>query len=249
MLVKTVLCSVALTHLTAKDLQAGNRYATSTGDACNGLCSMIPKCGYKGSYCKGSGLCQDLYWNKPEGSSNATACTVWDDLGCPNDFPVRCEDISTFDTPPRFPIKAKATLEGHGSGRWATGNATFEQYDYQKTKITCVLVWLRPWTLYDISIHETSALNPDGCYSTGMRYNPFYNPHGGRSDTLRQVGDMGNFTSNTLGVTVLQFYSDIIVVHGPLSILNRSVVLTLLGTDNTSDERVACGAIMRDGIV
>ncbi|KAF4662073.1 Superoxide dismutase [Cu-Zn] [Perkinsus chesapeaki] len=240
MLCKTVLLSLAVAHLTAEDLQAANDYVTSTGDACNDLCSLIPKCGYKGSYCKGQGLCQDLYWNKTEGSNNATACTVWLDPHCVNAFPVRCEDISTFDTPPRFPITATATIEGHGSGKWATGKVTFEQYDYQKTKISYSLKWLHPWTEYEISIHETSTFNPDGCKSTGEGYNPFYNPHGGRTDTPRQVGDMGNFTSNILGRSSLEFYSDIIVLHGPLSVLNRSVVLTVL-SDDTSNDEIAVG--------
>eukprot|EP00453_Perkinsus_chesapeaki_P002723 CAMPEP_0185924062 /NCGR_PEP_ID=MMETSP0924C-20121207/11954_1 /TAXON_ID=321610 /ORGANISM="Perkinsus chesapeaki, Strain ATCC PRA-65" /LENGTH=34 /DNA_ID= /DNA_START= /DNA_END= /DNA_ORIENTATION= len=33
---------------------------------------------------------------------------------------------------------ATATIEGHGSGKWATGKVTFEQYDYQKTKMATV---------------------------------------------------------------------------------------------------------------
>ncbi|KAF4752133.1 Superoxide dismutase [Cu-Zn], variant 2, partial [Perkinsus olseni] len=67
------------------------------GNACDDLCSLIPGCTFKGSYCKDyqspPPVCQDLYFIKTADSANATPCSVAFQKNCHEYYPVRCDDV------------------------------------------------------------------------------------------------------------------------------------------------------------
>ncbi|KAF4661634.1 Superoxide dismutase [Cu-Zn] [Perkinsus chesapeaki] len=227
------------------------------GDACKDLCAQIPGCSRKGSYCKDylkpPHVCQDLFFVKSSKSANATACSVGTSKYCPQQYPVRCADISPV-YPKRLPIEASAKLEPHGSGSSARGTFHFKQ-DYKSTLISYDVYGLEPHSYHGVHVHETSVFEPNGCNSAGGHYNPFYNSHGDRNATVRHVGDMGNIQADASGVAKGHFYTDLIVLKGSYSVVGRSVVLHSdrddLGkggnpsslTTGNSGSRLACGKI------
>jgi len=79
--------------------------------------------------------------------------------------------------------------------------------------------------------------------------------HGGRNDTQRHVGDLGNIDADSNGVATINFTDSLISLHGPHSIIGRTLVVHAEhddfgrgGTDEsrttgTAGARVACGVI------
>jgi Cu-Zn family superoxide dismutase len=79
--------------------------------------------------------------------------------------------------------------------------------------------------------------------------------HGGRNDTERHVGDLGNIEADSSGVATFNFTDRLISLGGPHSIVGRALVVHNatddLGRGGTDDSRktgsagfrVACGVI------
>jgi Cu-Zn family superoxide dismutase len=80
-------------------------------------------------------------------------------------------------------------------------------------------------------------------------------PHGGKNDTERHVGDLGNIEADATGVANIDFTDSIISLRGPHNIIGRALVVHN-GTDDLgrggTDEsrktgsaggRYACGVI------
>ncbi|KAF4690603.1 Superoxide dismutase [Cu-Zn] [Perkinsus olseni] len=233
------------------------------GNACDDLCSLIPGCTFKGSYCKDykspPHVCQDLYFIKTADSANATPCSVAFQKNCHEYYPVRCDDVLPFDRKgPRFPIKASAKLEPQGSGSQVRGTFYFEQESHAKTKISYDVYNLEPFAQHGVHVHEFSDFS-NGCTSTGGHYNPFYKFHGDRLNmTVRHVGDMGNIKADASGRAKGSFYDSLILLFGPTSSLTRSVVLHADQDDlglggnpgsratGNSGARLVCGKIASD---
>jgi len=107
---------------------------------------------------------------------------------------------------------------------------------------------------HGLHIHESGDLS-DGCNSVGDHYNPFNKKHGGRDDTERHIGDLGNVLADENGRATFRFEDKL--VHVP-DVIGRSLVITAgkddLGKENfgTSQfdgnsglSRLACGVIAR----
>ncbi|KAF4690607.1 Superoxide dismutase [Cu-Zn] [Perkinsus olseni] len=191
-------------------------------------------------------------------SANASVCSVAFDKNCPTDYPVRCDDIQPFPrAPPRFPIKAKAKLEPFGSGSGVNGTIYFEQESFTRTKVSYEIYNLEPNSLHGTHVHELSTFTPNGCLSAGGHYNPYRSTHGDVDSDVRHVGDMGNFVADEFGVSKGSFYTDLIVLYGPVSVVSRSVVVHSgeddLGqggnagslTTGNSGSRLVCGEIVK----
>ncbi|EER11969.1 conserved hypothetical protein [Perkinsus marinus ATCC 50983] len=237
--------------------------AQPSNPACQDLCLSIPGCAAAGgSYCKDYQsipfVCHGLHFIKSRTSANATACSTSATKNCPEDYPVRCDDISPFGSLfPIFPIRASANLVARESRSPARGIFYFEQVGHARTKITYDVSNLEPGSQHGVHVHEFADFS-NGCASTGGHYNPFYNTHGDRNSRVRHVGDMGNIKADRNGRARGSFYHDLIVLNGPTSSLNRAVVLHAgqddLGqggnagskTTGNSGARLACGPIALD---
>lgn len=67
--------------------------------------------------------------------------------------------------------------------------------------------------------------NTNGCTSAGPHFNPFGKTHGGPSDEVRHVGDLGNVTTDAQGVAEGTIKDNLVKLIGPNSILGRTVVV------------------------
>jgi len=107
---------------------------------------------------------------------------------------------------------------------------------------------------HGIHVHEFGDLS-GGCDSAKEHFNPTNLTHGAPSSTTRHVGDLGNVRPGSDGVTHVDIQDSIVRLHGPHSIIGRTLVVHVgeddlgLGNDEESlksgnaDGRVACGIV------
>ncbi|GAB6028991.1 Superoxide dismutase [Cu-Zn] [Chamberlinius hualienensis] len=108
--------------------------------------------------------------------------------------------------------------------------------------------------LHGFHIHQYGDTT-NGCTSAGPHFNPENMTHGGPSDTIRHVGDLGNLQADANGVATINFSDSIIQLEGPHSIIGRALVVHAdpddlgkggnegsLSTGNAG-ARLACGVI------
>lgn len=108
-------------------------------------------------------------------------------------------------------------------------------------------------------IHTNGILNPSDnitvrCESSGPHYNPLNKPHGNISSWKRHMGDYGNMLVHN-GTIKAKFIDRLTMLHGPFSIIGRTIVLHEreddlgLGSDKNSKINgnsgppIACGII------
>jgi len=97
--------------------------------------------------------------------------------------------------------------------------------------------------------------NTNGCISAGPHFNPFKKTHGGPTDDVRHVGDLGNIAVDGSGKCATVLTDPQVSLFGEHSVLGRTMVLHAgvddqgkggneesLKTGNAGG-RVACGII------
>ena len=88
--------------------------------------------------------------------------------------------------------------------------------------------------------------------STGPHFNPAGKTHGAPTDEERHAGDLGNITANEEGVAMVSLATNELSLDGPLSVLDRTIVLHAQPDDLASQPggnagtRMACGEITRE---
>uniref|UniRef100_T1J9L3 Extracellular superoxide dismutase [Cu-Zn] n=1 Tax=Strigamia maritima TaxID=126957 RepID=T1J9L3_STRMM len=145
---------------------------------------------------------------------------------------------------------AVAMLSGRSS---VIGVVRFLQIKDDKCLIDGTIDGLSPGE-HGLHVHELGDLS-NGCQSVGNHYNPFNKKHGGRDDTERHVGDLGNVTADKEGRATFRFEDKLLCVP---NIIGRSLVITAdrddlgkrnVGTSsqdgNSGARRLACGVIAR----
>ncbi|KAJ8935174.1 hypothetical protein NQ318_000835 [Aromia moschata] len=134
-----------------------------------------------------------------------------------------------------------------------TGNIIFTQLDNGIVNITGTVTGLTPGN-HGFHIHNLGNLE-DGCTSTGAHFNPHNLTHGGPTDTIRHVGDLGNIVASNEGVSVINVTDNIIALEGLHNIIGRAVVVHALEDDlgrggvpdsiltGNAGARASCGVI------
>ncbi|CAH0556024.1 unnamed protein product [Brassicogethes aeneus] len=108
---------------------------------------------------------------------------------------------------------------------------------------------------HGVHIHQAGDLR-EGCVKLGPHFNPFLLQHGGPSDHIRHVGDMGNIEADSDGKAEFNYVDPLMSLSGgPRGIVGRAVVVTENPDDlgrggtanslNTGDsgKPLACGII------
>ncbi|VDK76493.1 unnamed protein product [Litomosoides sigmodontis] len=65
----------------------------------------------------------------------------------------------------------------------------------------------------------------NGCVSAGPHFNPYNKTHGGPTDEIRHVGDLGNIVAGADGIAHIDISDKQIQLMGPNSIIGRSIVV------------------------
>ncbi|EYB83455.1 hypothetical protein Y032_0335g2873 [Ancylostoma ceylanicum] len=73
-------------------------------------------------------------------------------------------------------------------------------------------------------VHQLGDLT-NGCISAGPHYNPGNNNHGGPSDNVRHVGDLGNIQADNFGVARFWLRDSQVMIGGMQSVIGRAVVV------------------------
>ena len=85
--------------------------------------------------------------------------------------------------------------------------------------------------------------------SAGGHFDPEHQPHGGPHSAKRHVGDLGNVTANGRGVAEIKITDSVVQLHGPHSIIGRSLIVHAKADDLKSQpagnagDRIACAVI------
>ena len=141
---------------------------------------------------------------------------------------------------------AIAVLHPAGNSK-VSGTIHFTQQD-GVIEISGEVTGLSPG-LHGFHIHEYGDCSAADASSAGGHFNPTHMPHAGEGDAKRHVGDLGNLEADASGKAVVRRTDKMIQLHGPSSIVGRSVIVHANADDlksqpsGNSGGRVACGVI------
>lgn len=147
-------------------------------------------------------------------------------------------------------VKAVCVLQGDA----VKGTLFFEQNgESEPVKVTGEVTGLQKG-LHGFHIHEFGD-NTNGCTSAGPHFNPLGKDHGGPTDTVRHVGDLGNVEAGANGVAKVDIADSMIQLQGNHNIIGRTLVVhgdvddlgkgghELSKTTGNAGARLACGVI------
>ncbi|KAL9580972.1 MAG: hypothetical protein Q9212_004173 [Teloschistes hypoglaucus] len=149
-------------------------------------------------------------------------------------------------------VKAVAVLRGDSTVK---GTVIFEQSNESSpTTISYDIQGNDPSAKRGMHVHQFGD-NTNGCTSAGPHFNPFSKEHGAPSDSVRHVGDLGNFETDAQGNAKGSMEDKLVKLFGPESVLGRTIVVHA-GTDDlgqggheqskttgNAGARPACGVI------
>ncbi|KAG7484465.1 hypothetical protein MATL_G00049640 [Megalops atlanticus] len=148
-------------------------------------------------------------------------------------------------------LKAVCVLKGNGE---VTGTVYFEQEsESAPVKLTGEIKGLTPGD-HGFHVHVFGD-NTNGCISAGPHFNPHNKTHGGPTDEVRHVGDLGNVTAGSDNVAKINIEDKVISLAGPHSIIGRTMVVHEKADDlgkggneeslktGNAGGRLACGVI------
>ena len=147
-----------------------------------------------------------------------------------------------------MPNITKAVCVVHPTkGHDAHGIVTFTKVD-DGVKVVADISGLKPGK-HGFHIHEYGdCSSPDG-KSAGGHFNPENVKHGGPTDMVRHVGDMGNITADANGNAHFEWTDNMLTFRGPHSIIGRGLIIHA-GTDDLHSQptgaagaRAGCGVI------
>jgi len=149
-----------------------------------------------------------------------------------------------------MPARAVAVLKGPE----VQGTIWFTEAG-DTVKITGELTGLKEGN-HGFHVHEYGD-STNGCISAGAHFNPYKKEHGGPSDTVRHVGDLGNVVAGADGKAAVDITDHLIKLEGECNVIGRSLVIhadpddlgkgghELSKTTGNAGARSACGVIGR----
>uniref|UniRef100_A0A1B0UWA6 Superoxide dismutase [Cu-Zn] n=2 Tax=Carassius auratus TaxID=7957 RepID=A0A1B0UWA6_CARAU len=117
--------------------------------------------------------------------------------------------------------KAVCVLKGTGE---VNGTVNFEQEDDKSSvKLSGKITGLTPGK-HGFHVHAFGD-NTNGCTSAGPHYNPHNQTHGGPTDSVRHVGDLGNVIADKDGVAEIDIVDKMVTLFGEYSVIGRTMVI------------------------
>ncbi|KAM6985350.1 superoxide dismutase [Cu-Zn] [Aplochiton taeniatus] len=148
-------------------------------------------------------------------------------------------------------LKAVCVLKGTGE---VTGTVHFEQESpTAPVTVKGEISGLAPGQ-HGFHVHAFGD-NTNGCISAGPHFNPHNQTHGGPTDTVRHVGDLGNVTAGGDNVAKINITDKMLTLAGSDSIIGRTMVIHEKADDlgkggdeeslktGNAGSRQACGVI------
>ena len=145
------------------------------------------------------------------------------------------------------PRNAVAVLHGVGKNHEVRGIVRFHQTEVGM-EITGEISGLTPGE-HAFHVHEFGDCSSEDAMSAGGHFNPEHKHHGGPEAEQRHVGDLGNIRADENGRVALNIKDKVIQLHGPHSIIGRSLIVHAQPDDLKSDPagnagaRIGCGVI------
>jgi Cu-Zn family superoxide dismutase len=144
------------------------------------------------------------------------------------------------------PVKAVCVLHPT-KGNDVHGTITITQQGSQ-VEIAGEIVGLKPG-MHAFHVHEFGDCTAPDAMSAGAHFNPEGQPHGGPHDAARHVGDLGNIKADNNGKAVVKINDKLVQLHGPHSVIGRSLIVHADADDlkgqpaGNAGARIACGVI------
>lgn len=155
----------------------------------------------------------------------------------------------------RSRVVAVASLIGNTKAPSVRGAVYFREALNGEVLVNVTIRGLPAHSVHGLHIHEAGDLT-EGCTSVCAHFNPLNQHHGGRTDVVRHVGDLGNISSDAQGKCHTWFVDHLIKLSGrERNIIGRSVVVHARHDDlgrgghkeslltGNSGDRIACGVI------
>ncbi len=98
-------------------------------------------------------------------------------------------------------------------------------------------------------IHEYGDISSSDGTSTGGHFNPEDQPHGGPTDKVRHVGDLGNITADSLGNAHLELTDSLLTFSGKHSIIGRAIIVHQGEDDYVTQPTGNAGARVAYGVI
>lgn len=157
---------------------------------------------------------------------------------------------------PFYPRGAVAKLKSKTSK--VEGEVRFVQQDARFVGITGRVIGLTPGA-HGLHVHESREKDTEegtcDISVIGEHFNPTKSNHGGKSEWVRHVGDLGNIFADADGIAYFSITDSLISLTGPHSIVNRTLVVTEFGDDlgkgvgkesivnGNSGKPISCGVV------
>lgn len=155
-------------------------------------------------------------------------------------------EMGSMDEAPAIEMATAVISPTEGNN--ISGIVTFTKTD-TGVRVEATVSGFEPETLHGFHIHEFGdCREPDGT-SAGGHFNPEGVEHGGPTDEIRHVGDLGNLSADEGGTATADFVDEHIKLSGPHSIIGRGVIIHAGQDDFVSQPTGNAGPRMGCGVV
>lgn len=115
-------------------------------------------------------------------------------------------------------------------------------------KVTAKISGLTPGK-HGFHIHEFGDMSSANGSAAGSHFNPGHHQHGGRNNSERHGGDLGNLEADQSGVATLDYVDSHLQLEGPNSIIGRGLIIHEKEDDFTTQPTGGAGARIGQGVI
>lgn len=122
-------------------------------------------------------------------------------------------------------VKNKIKAIAFFDGEKIKGTVEFEETEDKQVLVKVNLKGFEPNTTHGFHVHESGDLT-SGCDSLCAHFNPYNQDHGGKDDSIRHVGDLGNLVADSEGKVSIEFSDHMIKLRGDeANVIGRGLIV------------------------